>query len=91
MIMIIKCEGIPTGMRFCDQTQLNTYAYEIENIVSVNLNQFSVGYPFTLTGNQYLVKSEQLKHIKFYIVDIYNNPIEFTNDIIWTFSLEKLE
>ena len=56
MIMLIKCEGIPTGMRFCDQSVSSKYyAYELENIVSVNLNQFSVGYPFTLTGNQYKI------------------------------------
>jgi len=93
MIFIIKSKGIMTGMRFSDQTNRSNdnYAATIANIVSINLNQYSVGFPFTLTGNSYNVRGSQLQNVEFKIVDIYDNDIEFVNDLIWTFSSEPIE
>ena len=100
MILIIKSKGIATGMRFSDQRSIvqstchqilksnDNYAATIANIVSINLNQFSVGFPFVLTGNSYNVRGSELKNIEFKIVDIYDNDIEFVNDLIWCFGLE---
>jgi hypothetical protein len=90
MFLLIKSENISTEMRFCIQAN-EIYASMISNIVSVNLNQFSVGFPFSLTGNSFKVNEVQLKHLEFKIVDIYGNDVEFINDLIWTFTLEKLE
>ena len=100
MILIIKSKGIAIGMRFSDQRSIvqstcnhtmksnDDYAATIANIVSINLNQFSVGFPFVLTGNSYNIRGSELKNIEFKIVDIYDNDIEFVNDLIWCFSLE---
>ena len=91
-ILIIKSKGLYTGMRFCDQTRnKNEYVANIANIVSVNLNQFSVGYPFTLAGNSYRIEGKQLQNVEFKIVDVFDNDVEFVNDLIWTISLERVE
>ena len=90
-LLIIKCNGIPTEMRFCNQKIGETYAAMISNIVSFNLNQYSVGFPFSLVGGEYIIGAERLRNIEFSIVDIYNKPVEFINDIVWTFSLERIE
>lgn len=90
-IIFIKCKGVPTEMRFCNQTLGETYAATISNVVSVNLNQFAITFPFSLVGGSFEVTDNQLKNIEFIIVDIYDNPIEFIGDIIWTFSLERIE
>jgi hypothetical protein len=90
MILLIKSEHLSTEMRFCNQS-VEQYASIIPNIVSVNLNSFSVGYPFSLSGYSFKVYANQLKHLEFKIVDIYGNDVEFINDLIWTFTLEKIE
>ena len=93
MILIIKSKGIMTGMRISDQriATNENYAATIANIVSVNLNQYSVGFPFTLTGNSYNVRGNQLQNVEFKIVDIYDNDLEFINDLIWCFSFEQID
>ena len=90
MILIIK-SSLPTEMRFCNQQKGEVYASTITNVVSINLNQFSIGFPFSLVGNEFIVDGNQLRNIEFTIVDIYNNPIEFHGDLIWTFNIERIE
>jgi hypothetical protein len=84
MVLIIHCEGIPTEMRFSNQTIGEQYSPIIANVVSINLNQFSVGFPFTLIGNSYKVNSAMMKNIHFKINDIYGDKVEFINDLIWS-------
>ena len=82
-----------TGMRFSDQTirSNDNSAATIANIVSINLNQYSVGFPFTLTGNSDNVRGGQFQNVVFKIVDIYDNDLEFINDLIWYLSLEQID
>ena len=99
MVFIIRCNNMATDMRCCIQTcdtdvtiiPANTYASSISNIVSLNLNTFANGFPFVMSGNSYVVTPGQLKKSEFEIVDIYGNPIQFINDIVWTFNLSKIE
>jgi hypothetical protein len=93
MILLIKCTGIPTSMRLVNQTDLTKswYASMKPDIVSLNMNQFSIGVPFTIVGNSYLVEGGELVDVKFSIMDVYHNEIEFASDLVWTFSLDKIE
>jgi hypothetical protein len=92
MFLLVKCEGIPTEMRFSNQiTGEDKYSAIITKVVSININQFSIGFPFTLVGNSFQVTDAMLKNIQFKIVDIFNEEIEFINNLIWTFSLQKVE
>ena len=82
MILIIKSKGIATGMRFSDQRSImqstcnqtiqsnDNYAGTIANIFSNNLNQYSVGFPFILTGNSSNILGNELKNIVFKTVDV---------------------
>lgn len=94
--IFIKSNELSSPMRYSWQTkprkkddQKALYA-TVQNIVSVNLNTFTVGYPFSLAGNSYTLDESMLKHICFDITDIYGNNIIFQNDIVWTFTLERL-
>ena len=97
-VMIIRCNGISTDMRCCIQNKNidsilsnSIYASSISNVVSINLNTFATGFPFVLSGNDYIVNTRQLKYSEFEIVDIYGNPIQFINDIIWVFNISKIQ
>jgi hypothetical protein len=89
LVQIIKSKNLNTEMRFSDQRDgTNIRAPIISNVVSINLNQFSIGFPFVLAGNTYKVTAEQLKGIEFNIVDIYEKDITLINDVVWTFFIE---
>lgn len=94
--IFIKSNNLSSPMRYSWQTRpkdkniLQTKYATVQNIVSVNLNTFTVGFPFSLAGNTYTVDESLLKYISFDITDIYGNEIIFQNDIVWTFTLEKL-
>jgi len=103
MTLFIRCTGIPSSMRFCNQTKFgkraeldnqsepdeDKYSPIITEILSINLNQFAIGFPFVLMGGDVPVDSSMLRNVEFRITDIYNNDIKFINNLIWTFILTK--
>lgn len=90
--LLIKCDKLNTPMRFSHQTtdKLSAKYPAITNIVSLNLNNFSLSYPFQLTGNQFILSSKDLVGLEFKITDIYDEDIEFMNELLWTFQIEKI-
>ena len=60
-------------------------------IVSVNLNTFTVGFPFSLIGSSFITDESKLKEVKFVITGLYGEEILFTNDIIYNFTLQQLQ
>lgn len=89
--IFIKCDELSSPMRYCNQLEKDSNKYAaITNILSITLNTFSTGYPFSLQGNQFVLDSNQLSSIKMQIVDIHGNPISFKNNLLWNFQLDKI-
>lgn len=88
--ILIKCDKVNTPMRFSHQTlDPNSYP-SIQNILSINLNIFSLSYPFQLSGNSFILHSKDLSNIKFRITDLFDCDLEFMNEILWQFQIEKI-
>lgn len=87
--LFIKTSDLSSLMRYSWQTSPKNkgpYAY-IQNIVSINLNTFTVAYPFSLVGSVFNVDESLLHEINFTITGLYDEEIEFANDIIYNFTL----
>ncbi|KAI5535922.1 hypothetical protein TVAGG3_0419230 [Trichomonas vaginalis G3] len=88
--ILVKCDKVNTPMRFSHQTlDPNSYP-SIQNILSINLNTFSLSYPFQLSGNSFILHSKDLSNIKFRITDLFDCDLEFMNEILWQFQIEKI-
>jgi hypothetical protein len=87
--LIIKTNGMATAMRFSNPALTNdTRAANMGDVVSINQNFFTVGYPFILQGESYHVTTTMLKDIEFKIVDVFDNEVEIINDLMWSFLVE---
>ena len=87
--LFIYTTELSSLMRYSWQTMpepQDNYA-TIKNIVSINLNTFTTGYPFSLVGSSFVVDESLLKEVNFVITGLYDEEIIFTNDIIYTFTL----
>ena len=92
--IFIHTSDLSALMRYSWQTkpQMTTtdiYA-SIKNIVSVNLNTFTAGFPFSLIGSSFITDESKLKEVNFVITGLYDEEILFTNDIIYNFTLQQL-
>jgi len=95
---MIKCDKLNSPMRFshqtcaqmCPKTEGQNIYPAITNTVSLNLNNFSLSYPFQLQGNSFILSSKDLVGLKFSITDINGEDVEFMNEILWTFQIEKI-
>ena len=92
--LFIHTSDLSALMRYSWQTKpqitsTDIYA-SIKNIVSVNLNTFTVGFPFSLIGSSFITDESKLKEVNFVITGLYGEEILFTNDIIYNFTLQQL-
>ena len=59
------------------------------NYVSVNSNVFGLGGSFQLAGGSFgAVNSNNIHHIKFDIVGLYDEEIPILSEVLWSFGLE---
>ena len=92
--LFIHTSDLSALMRYSWQTKpqitsTDIYA-SVKNIVSVNLNTFTVGFPFSLIGSSFITDESKLKEVNFVITGLYGEEILFTNDIIYNFTLQQL-
>ena len=93
--IFIHTSDLSALMRYSCQTKpqitsTDIYA-SVKNIVSVNLNTFTVGFPFSLIGSSFITDESKLKEVNFVITGLYGEEILFTNDIIYNFTLQQLQ
>lgn len=90
--LFVKTNDLSSLMRYSWQTapiNKGSYAY-IQNIVSINLNTFTIAYPFSLVGSVFNVDESLLHEVNFTITGLYDEEILFTNDIIYNFTLSAM-
>ena len=74
--LFIHTTDLSSLMRYSWQTKpkltTNDIYASIKNIVSVNLNTFTVGFPFSLIDSSFITDESQLKEVNFVITGLYD-------------------